>query len=285
MAVDPRFGRTFISGGAGAAVYADNLLLDAMHMQSVTLTVGGNTPPGSPASGDMHVIGTSPTGAWAGKANNVTMWTGTEWVFFAPFNGYEIYNRGDSKRYRYTTLWTEIVSGGGGSVLIQSQTASNSPQIDFTNLNDTYDQYALQLIDIVPVTDDADLWLRVSTDGGSTFLSGASDYAWMRFHHNIEFGAATAIDAADAQIVVTQDIGNAAGEGLCGTIRIMNPRGTRRKAFIIETIYMAGAPAHAKNEVWGWYIGNDANNIEGLRFLCDAGNISSGVFRLYGLTK
>jgi hypothetical protein len=50
-------------------------------------SLGGNAPPGSPVTGDMYVVGTAPTGAWAGRANNLAQWTGSAWLFTAPDRG------------------------------------------------------------------------------------------------------------------------------------------------------------------------------------------------------
>lgn len=49
------------------------------------------TPPGSPADGDTYIVGPSPTGAWAGQADKVAVWSGTEWVFGTPRVGWVAY--------------------------------------------------------------------------------------------------------------------------------------------------------------------------------------------------
>lgn len=40
-----------------------------------------NAPPVSPAVGAFYIVGSAPTGAFAGQAGKVTQWTGTMWVF------------------------------------------------------------------------------------------------------------------------------------------------------------------------------------------------------------
>jgi hypothetical protein len=45
-----------------------------------------NTPPGSPSSGDRYLVGTSPTGLWAGHANAIAYYT-TSWNFTIPSAG------------------------------------------------------------------------------------------------------------------------------------------------------------------------------------------------------
>ncbi|MFN3576067.1 MAG: DUF2793 domain-containing protein [Tabrizicola sp.] len=42
---------------------------------------GANTPPGSPADGDAHIVGPAPTGAWAGRANTIAVRIGGAWRF------------------------------------------------------------------------------------------------------------------------------------------------------------------------------------------------------------
>lgn len=40
-----------------------------------------NAPPGSPNEGDSYIVGSSPTGAWAGRANRIAIWTEGGWRF------------------------------------------------------------------------------------------------------------------------------------------------------------------------------------------------------------
>lgn len=46
------------------------------------VSVGTNTPPGGPADGARYIVGTSPTGAWAGQANKLARWLDGAWSFF-----------------------------------------------------------------------------------------------------------------------------------------------------------------------------------------------------------
>lgn len=50
-----------------------------------------SSPPGSPANGDTYIVGPSPTGAWAGQAGKVAVWSGTAWVFGTPRIGWVAY--------------------------------------------------------------------------------------------------------------------------------------------------------------------------------------------------
>lgn len=59
-------------------------------------------PPGSPVQWATYVVAASPTGAWAGQATKIAMWTGSAWVFFAPVNGLQVnYNSAGA----FTAIW------------------------------------------------------------------------------------------------------------------------------------------------------------------------------------
>lgn len=59
------------------------------------------TPPGSPASGDTYIVAASPTGAWAGQAGKVAVWTGSAWVFGTPRVGWIAYIEDEQKLTAY----------------------------------------------------------------------------------------------------------------------------------------------------------------------------------------
>lgn len=50
-------------------------------MLNGVIDTGRNTAPGSPTVGDAYIIGTSPTGTWAGHANAVTVYTAGGWRY------------------------------------------------------------------------------------------------------------------------------------------------------------------------------------------------------------
>lgn len=64
-------------------------LLDVL-LQAAVVSVGVNTPPGSPAAGDCYVVGTSPTGAWVGQAKAIAIYS-TGWSFVTPWEGLTVW--------------------------------------------------------------------------------------------------------------------------------------------------------------------------------------------------
>jgi hypothetical protein len=80
--------------------------LDAL-VQPVVQQVGLNAPPGSPADGQCWIIGTSPTGAWAGQANRLVQRIGGAWLFHAPFVGLVAFDAATlSQRVWNGSAWT-----------------------------------------------------------------------------------------------------------------------------------------------------------------------------------
>ncbi len=54
------------------------VMLQAIALGAIRRT---NNPPGSPADGDTYIVGSTPTGAWAGKANKIATRFDGAWVF------------------------------------------------------------------------------------------------------------------------------------------------------------------------------------------------------------
>lgn len=59
------------------------------------------TPPGSPAAGDTYIVAASPTGAWAGQAGKVAIWSGSAWVFGTPRIGWVAYIEDEQRLSAY----------------------------------------------------------------------------------------------------------------------------------------------------------------------------------------
>lgn len=109
MAVEPITGLTYQEAGSLQTDVLQNEQLNyfAAWSNAVVQTVGDNDPPGSPTNGHRYVIGTSPTGAWSGKAKYLAVYRGG-WQFYAPYEGARVTNLGDSKIYTYSaSAWVE----------------------------------------------------------------------------------------------------------------------------------------------------------------------------------
>jgi len=185
-------------------------------------------------------------------------------------------------------LWgqTDQTAAGGGSgalVLLEQYTASASAQLDFTTfISSTYDDYLLELVNVLPATDAVDLRIRVGTGGGPTYDTGAN-YAWTHLYgYNATSGVEGAAGAAF--ISIRGSVSNTV-HGLSGSVRLYNPGATAlNKVLTYQTMaYVGAVTAFVMDTGGGAYKSNTA--VTALRFYFSAGNITSGTIRAYGIAK
>ncbi len=85
-------------------------LLDAI-VQLTLVSIGENTPPGAPQSGEAHGVGEAPTGAWAGHSGQIAVWRGTGWQFLTPRAGWRATNLAKAVPCRFDgTAWAPEVA-------------------------------------------------------------------------------------------------------------------------------------------------------------------------------
>ncbi|KAA0913272.1 DUF2793 domain-containing protein [Aquicoccus porphyridii] len=54
-------------------------------------------PPELPTPGDIHGLGSSPTGAWAGHGHELAYWSGDQWLFLTPRDGWRAWGVGEQE--------------------------------------------------------------------------------------------------------------------------------------------------------------------------------------------
>lgn len=176
----------------------------------------------------------------------------------------------------------DLAGGGAGLVLISTATASASSEITFTGLNSTYFKYIIELVDVVPATDNVSLRMQTSTNNGSSYDSGASDYLW---HETVgksntsvlETLASGAID----YIRFGDTIGNLSTEGANGSITIHNPSATNNTSITCDMLHFSNSSDTRRVLVGAARI--SATDVDAVRLYFNSGNITSGTFKLYGV--
>lgn len=107
MAIEPNTGLTLWPSGA----IQQDLLFNAMLLYLNSGFKGGvqdkdlNTPPtlnDTTDVGKCYIVGSSPTGLWTGKSLQVTYWTGFNWVFWVPREGFSVAVFDEDIDYRYS---------------------------------------------------------------------------------------------------------------------------------------------------------------------------------------
>ncbi|MFG1184359.1 phage head spike fiber domain-containing protein [Xanthobacter aminoxidans] len=80
---------TYVAERVRELIERQRVLDDAVATYAA-VSVGLDTPPGSPLESDLYVVGTSPTGAWVGYAGYLAIWSGIAWRFTPPAQGMQV---------------------------------------------------------------------------------------------------------------------------------------------------------------------------------------------------
>ena len=187
-----------------------------------------------------------------------------------------------------STFWRGDATWGapaaGALVWLSTVTASASATVDIeTTFNSTYDTYVLVVTNVVLATDNTVLGMRLKISGA--YLSGA-DYNGISYMSRSSATTYVGMnDNANTRLVLSSDMGNAAGEGGEWTITFSNPTNTsiRQKCRWLGVFMDASAGATTISSGAG--ASATAGALTGARFLADTGNITSGTFRLYGIAN
>ncbi len=241
----------------------------------------------------LTTLGTVTTGTWNGTAvaeayggTNQTTYAQGDILYASAANTLSKLSAGsdDEVLTLASGVPTWAAAGGGGAwSLISTSTASSSASISFTGLSSTYYAYKIVITDLQPATDGVEFYMRTSTNNGSSYDSGSSDYdsAGLRSSDlNISEYGFTA-----AQIYLHHDLldlSNASNEENSWEIMLYNPSAT-------HYTQMTYAAAVVEDNSRFWYCSgsgmrNSAADVDAIQFLMSSGNISTGTFKLYGLT-
>lgn len=103
MSTTERLKLPFLSPGQAQKEWLHNEALQLLDCAIAACVegVGVDTPPGAASPGSAYIVGTAPTGAWAGKAGNVATMTAAGWRFLAPVDGFSAVLRGNGLRAEY----------------------------------------------------------------------------------------------------------------------------------------------------------------------------------------
>jgi len=200
--------------------------------------------------------------------------------------GYEILsgqgNSGDTLQSTGPDTLPAFGLPGGDWTLLETQTASNDTSIDFTsNIDGTSNVFAITISNALPATDLADFLLRVSTDGGSSFDAGASDYEYhtMLQSSNSDSYAGQGT-AGSSRILLGETINSVASKGgFSGTIFMYAPNNS---AVFTHFTWQGMTPTSSRMQfASGAGARFAASDVDAIRFIMNTGNIVSGIFKLY----
>jgi hypothetical protein len=189
---------------------------------------------------------------------------------------------GSGRVLREDATW---VTPANGLVLLASGTAASVSSIDFTSLiTSTYECYALNIINLVPATTGV-CYIRTSTNNGSSYDSGASDYSYTGMETTASGSSAVTNSTGAAQIALGGNsiLQTTANGGLSGWLYLFDPLGTTHyKQMRFDGTYAQSGGLFGINL--------SANRIstadvDAFRLIMASGNIASCKYKFYGVQK
>ena len=116
-----------------------------------------------------------------------------------------------------------LVVGGDIVKLISGSLSSASTlALSSTYITSTYQYYDL-LISGYSATNNFQTGITTSTDNGSAYAGGSSDYGWAFTSTGSQAGYASIADQDDTSVVINDEQSDGAGTGFAHRIRITNP--------------------------------------------------------------
>ena len=199
------------------------------------------------------------------------------------------------------------VNGGmqGDIALLQTQTASNIAQIEFSNattgvFSSTYKTYIITWVGIDVETNDTYLKCNASQTVSSPFTY--DQYCTTTFYHSYNRETAGSSDLGYSNgrraqqsttgFNVGVEISNAAGDNGCGEMWFFNPAGATIgfddtvKTFQTTQANWSGGTYQQNSFVNGYFNPNSGNSygaITAIKFFMSSGNIVGGTFKIYGI--
>lgn len=234
--------------------------------------------PGSPVNGDIYLV-TSGT-----EANKIAVRDNGVWVYLVPMAGWRLFDAtaGVFKYYNGSAWVNELPTTLGGMTLLATLNATGVSYLDFVLPVETYKVFEVVLSGL-KFSAASDLWLRTSSNDGSSFDSAASDYSWA--HDTVNTVTQTLTNSnADSKIIAGRpQLSNSSG--WAGRATLFNANESSRW----QNIMFEGAHCDVSGTGWvrnrgaGHFRSTSGNRVNALRFLPSTGAFTAGNAYLYGL--
>jgi hypothetical protein len=174
----------------------------------------------------------------------------------------------------------------GGLELLTSGTVSAAATLDIVLTSYTgYRGLKIFLYNFQPATDAVALWMRFSSDGGSSY--DASGYGYSVFDSNASAGGSAVDNSASAAQIKLNGVGalgNGAAEGTNVEITLLGQTSTALWSKATWTGVTIDSTATPDVQFYtGGGARRAAQDTDAIRFLMSSGNIASGSYAVYGL--
>jgi len=181
------------------------------------------------------------------------------------------------------------ISSLGSLTHISTATASASASIEFTSgIDSTYKEYVFYFVNIHPQTDDVDLEMNFSTDGGSNYNVTKTTTAFQTQHSeddavtSLSYEASWDLAQSTSNKVIIQNLGNDNDQSCGGYLHLYNPSSTTFVKHFIAN-FQSIHRANRSNQYFTAGYGNTTSAIDAIKFEMSSGNIDSGQILLFGV--
>jgi len=187
------------------------------------------------------------------------------------------------------------LAGGGGTTFVEQQTASNDATIDLEAFSSHYAShrtFMVTLADVYPATDNSELRITISQDGGSTYLA-SSYYMYTNWGYDSALNTRTAVNAGGTSYAAISAGGvdnQGPSGGYNGVLWVFGPGNTL--GFAAGHRFITNQHTYRDNTSLSTVTGHGTCKIssagagvtmEGLRFAFASGNITTGTFTVHGI--
>jgi hypothetical protein len=190
---------------------------------------------------------------------------------------------------RSSGLVKAAAAGGGAWNLVLAQTiSSNVGEVEFTDshFTSTYDFYKVVIISGVP-EDENDRQLRMRLSYGGSYVTAAEyDWGYSGLHEGDHNRGG---DDSGTSFYITGDdynVGGNNGESFNAEVTIYNPLSTDSdKLVTATTAFTTDLVVGMRTDFMGRLNDSDGDALDAFKFYMNSGDIISGSFILYGLSK
>ena len=178
----------------------------------------------------------------------------------------------------------------GGSVLLQTITASDEATVSFTSgLDSTYDEYVFKFINLHPATDDTRVSFQVDTGTNTSYNQTITSTVFRAYQNeggdSSGLGYRTAIDQAQGTAfqAISESLGNGNDESASGELFIYNPASTTFVKHFMAKMQNYSNDSESINTFVAGYV-NTTTALTRVQFKMASGNTDAGTIKMYGVT-
>ena len=194
----------------------------------------------------------------------------------------------------FTSNGSGVLSGvnagfGSAQTLIQTQTVTNTTNVDFTSgIDSTYKEYVFQFININPVTDNTQFQFQCNINTANVVMTTTYFVAYHDENNTqnaLTYAPSLDLAQSDAFQQLMHNMGNDTDASGCGELHLFNPASTTYVKNFYSTINNYDEGNTTPGRAWTGYIAgyiNDTSAITEVRFQMSSGNFD-GTIKMYGI--